>query len=151
MVMIVEYSCRPLASMPEMLCAHGREFILHYPVKKLYQPVNGTNVMPARCRYVMEVSNTLLVLSITRHYYVWGCMCSAGPFQFRWLKGYIYSSFLILIKSEVSILPIVIIFFHGCVPDMFVTSYSVTYCIYPNKNEMSILIQFLPSAHLVHI
>ena len=21
-----------------------------------------------------------------------GCMCSAGPFQYRWLKGYIYSS-----------------------------------------------------------
>ena len=23
---------------------------------------------------------------------IWGCMCSTGPFQFRWLKGYIYSS-----------------------------------------------------------
>ena len=36
-----------------------------------------------------------------------------------------------IIKSEVSI---VIIFFRGCVPEMFVTSYSVTYCIYvPGK------------------
>ena len=26
------------------------------------------------------------------HYNTWGCMCSTGPFQFRWLKGYIYSS-----------------------------------------------------------
>ena len=36
----------------------------------------------------------LLVLSITFyfHYNIWGCVCSTGPFQFRWLKGYIYSS-----------------------------------------------------------
>ena len=40
-------------------------------------------------------SNMLLVLSITFHchYNIWGCMCSTGPFQFRWLKGYIYSSY----------------------------------------------------------
>ena len=25
-------------------------------------------------------------------YNIWGCMCSTGPFQYRWLKGYIYSS-----------------------------------------------------------
>ena len=37
---------------------------------------------------------------------------------------------IIIIKSEVSTFPIVIIFFCGCVPEMFVTSYSVTYCIY---------------------
>ena len=38
---------------------------------------------------------------------------------------------IIIIKSEVSTLPIVIIFFRGCVPEMFVTSsYSVTYGIY---------------------
>ena len=37
---------------------------------------------------------TLLVLSITSysHYNIWGCMCSTGPFQYRWLKWYIYSS-----------------------------------------------------------
>ena len=36
----------------------------------------------------------LLVLSITFyfHYNVWGCMCSTGPFTYRWLKGYICSS-----------------------------------------------------------
>ena len=40
---------------------------------------------------------------------------------------------IIIIKSEVSTLPI-IIFFRGCVPEMFATSYSVTYCIYiPGK------------------
>ena len=26
------------------------------------------------------------------HYDIWDCMCSTGPFQYRWLKGYIYSS-----------------------------------------------------------
>ena len=41
---------------------------------------------------------------------------------------------IIIMKSEVSTFPIVIIFFRGCVPEMFVTSYSVTYCIYvPGK------------------
>ena len=41
---------------------------------------------------------------------------------------------IIIIKSEVSTFPIVIIFFRGCVPEMFVTSYSVAYCIYvPGK------------------
>ena len=35
---------------------------------------------------------------------------------------------IIIIKSEVSTFPIVIIFFRGCVPEMFVTSYYVTYC-----------------------
>ena len=37
---------------------------------------------------------------------------------------------------EVSTLPIVIIFFRGCVPEMYVTSYSVLHCIYiPGKPE----------------
>ena len=36
----------------------------------------------------------LLVLSITFyfHYNIWVCMCSTGPFKYRWLKGYIYCS-----------------------------------------------------------
>ena len=40
------------------------------------------------------VSNMLLVLSITFHcrYYIWGCMCSTGPFQLMWLTGYIHNS-----------------------------------------------------------
>ena len=42
--------------------------------------------------------------------------------------------FIIIIKSEVSTFPIVITFFRGCVPEMLVTSYYVTYCIYvPGK------------------
>ena len=40
------------------------------------------------------VSNMLLVLSITFyfHFNIWVSMCSTGLFQYRWLKGYIYSS-----------------------------------------------------------
>ena len=83
------------------------------------------------------VSNMLLVLSITFyfHFNIWVCMCSTGLFQYRWLKGYIsIAHVIIIIKSEVTTFPIVIIFFRGCVPEMFVTSYSVTYCIYiPGK------------------
>ena len=47
------------------------------------------------CRvYCGCVFNMLLVLSNTFyiHYNIWGCMCSTGPFQYRWLKGYMYSS-----------------------------------------------------------
>ena len=41
---------------------------------------------------------------------------------------------IIIIKSEVSTFPIVIIVFRGRVSEMFVTSYSVMYCIYiPGK------------------
>ena len=38
----------------------------------------------------------LLAPSITFyfHCYIWGCLCSTGPFQYRWLKGYIYISML---------------------------------------------------------
>ena len=44
---------------------------------------------------------------------------------------------IIIIKSEVSTFPIVIIFFRGCVPEMFGISYSVTYCIYvPGKPKI---------------
>ena len=41
------------------------------------------------------VYNMLLGLSITFHchYNIWGCMGSTGPFQFRWMKRYIYSSY----------------------------------------------------------
>ena len=26
------------------------------------------------------------------HYNIWGCLCSTGPFQYGWLKRYVYSS-----------------------------------------------------------
>ena len=41
-----------------------------------------------------SVFNMLLVLSMTFyfHYYIWGCTCSTGLFQYRRLNVYIYSS-----------------------------------------------------------
>ena len=83
------------------------------------------------------VPNMLLVPSITFHFsqYIWGCMCSTGPFQFRWLRGYIHSSCyyhhqigsINLTHDHI---------FRACVPEMFVISYSVTYRIYiPGKPE----------------
>ena len=58
-------------------------------------------------------------------------MCWTGPFEFRWLKGYIsIIHLIIIIKSEVSTFPIVVIFFRGCVSEMVVLPYSVIYYTY---------------------
>ena len=46
-------------------------------------------------------------------------------------------------KSEVPTFPIVIIFFRGCVPDMFVPSYSVTYCKYIIPGKPGIFLSLL--------
>ena len=63
-------------------------------------------------------------------------MCSTGPFQFRWLKGYIYSSCYYHHHQigSIHLTHCHQFLFRGCVPEMFVTSYSATYCIYvPGK------------------
>ena len=85
------------------------------------------------------------------HYNIWGC--STGPFlKIRigdW-KDISIAHVIIIIKSEILTVPIVIIFFRGCVPEMFVTSYSVTYCIYiPGKLGICfiIIVQFMMSAN----
>ena len=67
-----------------------------------------------------------------------------GLYVFNWpisvlrdWKDVSIAHFIIIIKSELSTFPIVIIFFRGCVPEMFVTSYAVTYCIYvPGKPRL---------------
>ena len=43
---------------------------------------------------LQETIKNFFILSylIFFHYNILGCMCSAGPFQYRWLKRYIYSS-----------------------------------------------------------
>ena len=55
-------------------------------------------------------------------------MCWTGPFEFRWKNISYY--LIIIIKSEVSTFPIVVIFFCGCVSEMVVLSYFVIYYIY---------------------
>ena len=73
---------------------HGRAvFVLN--VFTLYKYIWKKKIHINACRVSCGgVFNMLLVLSITFyfHYNIWGCMCSTGPFQYRWLKGYIYSS-----------------------------------------------------------
>ena len=76
-------------------------------------------------------------------------MCSTGPFQFRWLRGYIHSSCYYHLQIE-SINLTHYHIFPGCVPDMLVTSYSVTYCIYIPQNRdfvFIIIVQFMMSAN----
>ena len=49
-----------------------------------------------KCLWILSCggeSNMMLVLWITFYCHcIWGCMCSTGPFPFRWLKGYSHSS-----------------------------------------------------------
>ena len=90
----------------------------------------------------------LLVLSIifNFHYNIWDC-CRFCRLSLIFITIYgivcvqlahfslddwkdISIDHVIIIKSEVSTFPIVIIFFRGCVPEKIVTPYSVTYCIY---------------------
>ena len=65
--------------------------ILSSSCKSVQRHWTHVNVCRVSC---WGVSNMLLVLSIAFyfHYNIWGFMCSTGPFQFRWLKWYIYSS-----------------------------------------------------------
>ena len=65
------------------------------PLSSLYKTTHRHWIHINVCRVSSGgVFNMLLVLSITFyfHYNIWGCMCSTGSFQYRWLKGYIYGS-----------------------------------------------------------
>ena len=60
--------------------------------------------------------------------YLYGVVCvQLAHFSLGNWKDIYIAHVIIIIKSDVSILPIVVIFFRWCVPEMFVTSYSVTY------------------------
>ena len=74
-ILYLTFYCLPLSS----LCKTTHRHWTHINVCRV--PCGG-------------VSDMLLVLSITFdiHYNIWVCMCSTGPFQYRWLKRYIYSS-----------------------------------------------------------
>ena len=61
---------------------------------------------------------------------IYGVVCvQLANFSIGDWKDIFIAHVIIIIKSEVSTFPIVIIFFRGCVSEMFVTSYSATYCI----------------------
>ena len=79
---------------------------------------------------LLAIENSICV-SIT----IYGVVCvQLVHFSIGDWKDISIARVIIIIKSEVSTFPVVIIFFRGCVPEMFVTPYSVTYCIYvPRK------------------
>ena len=78
------------------------------------------------------MSNMLLVLSITfSSTTIYGVACvQLVYFNIGDWKDIFIVHVIIIIKSEVSTFLIVIIFSCGCVPEVFVTYHSVTYCIY---------------------
>ena len=98
------------------------------------------------------VPNMVLVLSITFHfnYYIYGVVCvQLAHFSLGDWEDISIAHVTIIIKSEVSTLPI-IIFFRGCVPEILVTSYSVTYWIYIPGNRdfvFIIIVQFMMNAN----
>ena len=97
------------------------------------------------------LSNMLLVLSITFVIKIYGVVCvQLTHFSSGDWKDIFIAHVVTIIKSEVSTFPIVIIFFRGRVSEMFVASYSVTYCIcIPGKLGfvLIIIVQFMMSAN----
>ena len=92
----------------------------------------------------------LLVLSISFHchYYIWGCMCSTSFSLGDW-KDISGAHVIIIIKSEISTLPIIIIF-RGCVPEMFLHHILlfIAYTFRENREFVFIIIvQFVMSAN----
>ena len=87
------------------------------------------NVCRVSCGGVL---NMLLGLSITFYfsYNIWGCMYSTGPFQYRWLKGYISRSCYHHQIGSIHLSHCYHIFPWLC-------AWDVTYCIYvPGKLEI---------------
>ena len=89
--------------------------------------------MKNACRvyHVESVSKMGLVLSISFFFYIYrvACVELAHSSLGDW-KNISITHLIIIIKSEVSTFPVVVIFFRGCVSEMVVLSYSVIYYIY---------------------
>ena len=124
---------------------HGSQTIRSYSVLDILLPT--IIIIMQECSLALKMfvelilwkcSKMLLVLSITFVTTVYGIVCvQLAHFSLGDWKDISIAHVIIIIKSEVSTLPIVIIFFRGCVPEMFVTSYSVTYWIYiPGKSGL---------------
>ena len=121
----------------------GRNIIYCLPLSSLCQTAHRHWKHVNGCRVSCGgVSSMLLVLSITfycQYTIVYGSVCVqlAHSSLGDW-KDISTAHVVIIIKSEVSAFPIVSIFFCSCVPEMFVTSYSVIYCTYiPGKPGFS--------------
>ena len=116
----------------------------------IYHITSHHNTM---CLMEAWLINMMLVLSITfyYHYKIWVVCVQLTHFSIGNSK-YMSIAHVIIIKSEVSTFPIVIIFFRGCVSEMFATWYSVTYCIYIHSGKTGNLFSLLLcSVWWVHI
>ena len=77
---------------------------------------------------------------------IYGVACvQLAHFSLGDRKDISIAHFIIITKSEVSPFPIFIILLRGCVPELLVSSYSVTYWIYiPGKpGFLSTIVQFM--------
>ena len=98
------------------------------------------------------VFNMLLVLSITFFFItIYGFCVFNWTISVYVIEKICLAHVIIILKSEVSTFPIVIIYFRGCVSEVFVTSYSVIYCIYTFRENREfvfiISVQFMMSAN----
>ena len=86
---------------------------------------------------------------IVAEWHLYGVVCvQLAKFSIGDWKDISIAHVIIIIKSEV--FTIVFIFFRGCVSQMFVTLYSVTYCIYTRETRefaFIIIVQFVMSAN----
>ena len=110
-ILFETFYCLPLSS--SYKTAHG-----HWP---------HVNVCRVSCGGVVNtLSFRLPLIFITIYGFLSGQL---AHFDIGDWKDLSTAHVIIIIKLEVSTFPIVIIFFRGCVSEMFLTSYSVTYCI----------------------
>ena len=61
---------------------------------------------------------------------IWDCICSTGHSNLGDWNDVFVTHLIIIIKSEVSIFPIVVMLFHDCVSEQVVPSYFVIHYIY---------------------
>ena len=74
-----------------------------------------------------EVSSLDYLLYLLRN--TWGYMCKASPLKFGWLEGYIWNSSHFHRQTDSVNIPIVVLFFHVCVSELVVPSYSASHYI----------------------
>ena len=128
-------------------------YLSHQSLKLTLTHRRWAHVNACRVSSCGGVFNMWLVPSITFHwhYNIWVYMCSTGPFQFRWLKGYIYSPCYYHHQiGSINLTHCYHIFPWLCAWDVCVTSYSVTYT-YTFREDRDfvfiIIVQFMMSSN----
>ena len=84
---------------------------------------------------VESVSKVLLVLAGTFliFFTICGVICAILSHSSLGDREYIFITHLVIIKSEVSTIAIVVIFFHDCVPEVVVPTYAGSFIYIPGK------------------